>query len=79
GVFLGLIPVLNLLFFWTNIVGAALWTSDVLIEDQKLRSDNTERIITSDPVGTSYQSATNMEDSSIAATPVKTYGATDNA
>jgi len=76
GVFLGLIPVLNLIFFWTTIVGAALWTSDVLIEEQKLRSDNTERSVNADAVGTS-QAATNEESSSITATAVKSYGATD--
>src|SRR5438874_1812635 len=26
---LELIPIANLLFFWTNVVGAALWTADV--------------------------------------------------
>lgn len=79
GVFLGLIPVLNLIFFWTNIVGAALWTSDVLIENQKLRSDNAERSINIDGAGTSHQAAANTESSTITATTVKTYGATDNA
>ncbi|CAG8597739.1 3089_t:CDS:2 [Acaulospora morrowiae] len=79
GIFLGLIPVLNLIFFWTNIVGAALWTSDVLIEEQKLKNDSIERSVNTDAVGTSYQAATNMEGSAITATAVKTYGATDNA
>jgi len=79
GVFLELIPVLNLVFFWTNIVGAALWTSDVLIEEQKLKSDNAERSVDTDAVGTSYQAATNTEGSAITVTTVKTYGATDNA
>ncbi|CAG8657237.1 5026_t:CDS:2 [Acaulospora morrowiae] len=32
---LELIPIANFLFFWTNVVGAALWTADVLIEERR--------------------------------------------
>lgn len=29
---LELIPLANFIFFWTNVVGAALWTADVRIQ-----------------------------------------------
>nr|CAG8476056.1 4431_t:CDS:2 [Entrophospora candida] len=32
---LELIPILNLVFFWTNVVGAALWTADVIIHEEQ--------------------------------------------
>ncbi|KAF0514303.1 Sulfate transporter CysZ [Gigaspora margarita] len=32
---LELIPIANFIFFWTNVVGAALWTADVIIEEQR--------------------------------------------
>ncbi|KAF9352500.1 hypothetical protein BGX34_012118 [Mortierella sp. NVP85] len=34
-VFLEMTPVLNLLFFWTNVVGAALWVADEIEEAQR--------------------------------------------
>ncbi|KAG0251749.1 hypothetical protein BG011_007395 [Mortierella polycephala] len=34
-VFLEMIPVLNLLFFWTNVVGAALWVADEIEADRR--------------------------------------------
>ncbi|CAJ0846901.1 9690_t:CDS:2 [Entrophospora sp. SA101] len=35
---LELIPILNLVFFWTNVVGAALWTADVK-QNNLIRND----------------------------------------
>ncbi|CAG8808524.1 16063_t:CDS:2, partial [Dentiscutata erythropus] len=32
---LELIPIANFIFFWTNVVGAALWTSDIIIEERR--------------------------------------------
>ncbi|CAG8685153.1 2219_t:CDS:2, partial [Cetraspora pellucida] len=32
---LELVPLANFVFFWTNVVGAALWTADVIIEEQR--------------------------------------------
>ncbi|CAG8590417.1 8391_t:CDS:2, partial [Scutellospora calospora] len=32
---LELIPIANFVFFWTNVVGAALWTADVIIEEER--------------------------------------------
>jgi uncharacterized protein involved in cysteine biosynthesis len=32
---LELIPIANFLFFWTNVVGAALWTADVIIIEER--------------------------------------------
>jgi len=34
-VFLEMTPVLNLLFFWTNVVGAALWVADEIEEARR--------------------------------------------
>ncbi|CAG8576140.1 11292_t:CDS:2 [Diversispora eburnea] len=70
-VFLQLFPGLNLLFIWTNIVGAALWTSDIILEERKRVVDEVERSIP-------YSPSENMESSAITATTTKNYGATDN-
>lgn len=32
---LELIPIANFLFFWTNVVGAALWTADAIIAEER--------------------------------------------
>ncbi|RHZ81322.1 hypothetical protein Glove_121g83 [Diversispora epigaea] len=69
-VFLQLFPGLNLLFIWTNVVGAALWTSDIIIEERK-RTDEVERSVP-------YQASESMESSAITTTATKNYGATDN-
>ncbi|KAG9290771.1 hypothetical protein G9A89_011734 [Geosiphon pyriformis] len=43
---LELIPIANFLFIWTNVVGAALWTADVIIDEQQRAARVTNR---SDP------------------------------
>lgn len=66
---LELIPIANFLFFWTNVVGAALWTADMIIEEQRSpSSDNDGRAGTS----SSYQEADRMDGSTN-----NKYGSTD--
>ncbi|CAG8449728.1 23785_t:CDS:2 [Cetraspora pellucida] len=80
GMALQLIPVANFIFFWTTIVGAALWTADVLIEEQKAADDEVdqnEQIVTVEAVGTSYQSTPVIDESTVVNTStVNNYGAT---
>ncbi|CAG8499035.1 28744_t:CDS:2 [Dentiscutata erythropus] len=79
GMALQLIPVANFIFFWTTIVGAALWTADVLIEEQKAAADEEEQNITVEAVGTSSQSTPAVDESTavtVTATNVNNYGAT---
>ncbi|CAG8621432.1 35103_t:CDS:2 [Gigaspora margarita] len=83
GMALQLIPVANFIFFWTTIVGAALWTADVLIEEQKAAADEvnqSEQSVAVEAVGTSYQSTPAIDESTVVttATPVNNYGATLN-
>jgi len=54
---LELIPIANFLFFWTNVVGAALWTADIIIDEQRLLNAEDDRGDSS----SSYQSAQNMD------------------
>ncbi|CAI2172863.1 19759_t:CDS:2 [Funneliformis geosporum] len=65
---LELIPVANFILVWTNVVGAALWTADVILEEQ---SDN----LVADRAGSSaaYQEANRMDGSTN-----NKYGSTDN-
>uniref|UniRef100_A0A1D1YQD9 Regulator of rDNA transcription protein 8 n=1 Tax=Anthurium amnicola TaxID=1678845 RepID=A0A1D1YQD9_9ARAE len=55
---LELIPIANFIFFWTNVVGAALWAADVIIDEQKLLSRDDNRAGSS-----SYQAAQRMDAS----------------
>ncbi|CAG8727194.1 18110_t:CDS:2, partial [Racocetra persica] len=83
GMALQLIPVANFVFFWTTIVGAALWTADVLIEEQKAVDDEVdpnEQNVTVEAVGTSYQNTPIIDGSVVNVTTpaVNNYGATLN-
>ncbi|GBC04363.1 hypothetical protein RclHR1_05640006 [Rhizophagus clarus] len=68
---LELIPIANFIFFWTNVVGAALWTADIILDEQKLlsREDLTDDRAES---SSSYQAAQGMDG------PNKKYGSIDN-
>jgi len=66
---LELIPIANLIFLWTNVVGAALWTVDIILDEQKLLSR--EDLTDGRAESSSYQAAQRMDGSN-------KYGSTDN-
>ncbi|EXX78166.1 Rrt8p [Rhizophagus irregularis DAOM 197198w] len=66
---LELIPIANLVFLWTNVVGAALWTADIILDEQKLLSR--EDLTDGRAESSSYQAAQRMDGSN-------KYGSTDN-
>ncbi|CAG8615366.1 1361_t:CDS:2 [Ambispora gerdemannii] len=55
---LEMIPIANFLFVWTNVVGAALWTADVIIDEQKRSgtsdADSRRGLNSSSGVGSGY-------------------------
>ncbi|CAH1756818.1 3555_t:CDS:2 [Entrophospora sp. SA101] len=60
---LELIPILNLVFFWTNVVGAALWTADVSWENDADGFNGSHTL--NDPTSTSsssYKAAQRMNN-----------------
>ncbi|KAI1321198.1 hypothetical protein EDD11_007764 [Mortierella claussenii] len=53
-VFLEMTPVLNLLFFWTNVVGAALWVADEIEEDRRRDRMASRSVAGQDQSGSHY-------------------------
>ncbi|KAG0340662.1 hypothetical protein BG004_006327 [Podila humilis] len=46
---LEMVPLANLLFLWTNIVGAALWVADELEKEERLQQEQTSTLIPQEP------------------------------
>jgi len=68
---LELIPIANFIFFWTNVVGAALWTADIIIDEQKLLSREITADDEAESSSSSYQAAQKMNGKN------KKYGTTE--